>query len=319
MTAFYLLICVFLLTPSWVHAASLTLTVGEEAMVHKAQYTIGDIAEVDAADEKLAQRIRGIVIGQSPRAAEERSIYGKYIITRIKHHGFEPSDWTLKIPHRVQISRAFQQIEASEIEGVVKQALQREMPWQSGRARIYEMRGIEAVILPQGHATYDVFFPRQPDFIGPTAFSVAVRVDDNIEKRLHGTAYIEVAHDIVFTARPIEKYEVLTEHHIRLKQVKFSRLPRRVVTRLEGALGKRAKRSLKANQMLRANQIETRPMIRSGDVVLIIVESGALKVSVMGEALEKGERGGTIRVLNTSSKREVRAIVMDSKTVKVPF
>ena len=48
--------------------------------------------------------------------------------------------------------------------------------------------------------------------------------------------------------------------------------------------------------MVHGYEIENQPLIRRGDAVLIVVESGRLKVSTMGEALEHGEQGETIRV-----------------------
>jgi flagella basal body P-ring formation protein FlgA len=71
--------------------------------------------------------------------------------------------------------------------------------------------------------------------------------------------------------------------------------------------------------MLRTREIESRPLVQKGSAVFIIAESAQLKISVRGEALEHGDQGETIRVRNTSSRREVRAVVVDRKTVKVPF
>ena len=84
-------------------------------------------------------------------------------------------------------------------------------------------------------------------------------------------------------------------------------------------IGKRVRRPLRANARLRSYDIETRPLVNKGDVVLIVVESEQLKISTLGEALEAGEQGATIRLRNSTSKREVRAVVVDSKTVRVPF
>jgi flagella basal body P-ring formation protein FlgA len=59
--------------------------------------------------------------------------------------------------------------------------------------------------------------------------------------------------------------------------------------------------------------------VRNGDVVLILVDSPLLKITAMGEALEQGVHGETIRVRNVTSSREIRAVVVDQKTVRVPF
>jgi flagella basal body P-ring formation protein FlgA len=106
---------------------------------------------------------------------------------------------------------------------------------------------------------------------------------------------------------------------VRLSQIKLSQPLRQVMTSVEEVVGKRARRPLRANTMLRTYEVEAQPVVRKGDIVLLVVESARLKVTMLGEALEPGEEGATIRVRNTSSKREVHAVVIDSKTVRVPF
>jgi flagellar basal body P-ring formation protein FlgA len=58
-------------------------------------------------------------------------------------------------------------------------------------------------------------------------------------------------------------------------------------------------------------------VVHRGDMVRIVLESPLIKMSTPGEALEAGKPGDTIRVKNTSSKREVRAQVIDKQTVRI--
>jgi flagella basal body P-ring formation protein FlgA len=118
-------------------------------------------------------------------------------------------------------------------------------------------------------------------------------------------------------ARPVAKDEVITADTLRVKQMSLSQMPRQVVSRPEDVIGKRAKRPLQANTTLHTYEVEELPLVQKGDMVLIIVESSLVKISATGEALEKGQRGDTIRVRNTSSSREVRAQVIDKKTVRI--
>jgi flagella basal body P-ring formation protein FlgA len=165
----------------------------------------------------------------------------------------------------------------------------------------------------------EVTFPVNTDFLGPTSFTVSFRIAGNLEKRLYGTANIEVTQDIVTTARPLARHEIITAEDLRLTRVSLARLPRRVLMAPKDVIGKRTKRPLQAHAMIHAYEVETLPLLRKGDAVLILVESPLLKVSTMGEALEHGRRGETIRVRNVSSQRQVRAVVVDNKTVRVPF
>jgi flagella basal body P-ring formation protein FlgA len=297
----------------------LTIDVRAASVVSGAQVTIGDVADVHGENAQMVAKVQAIVIGQAPGAGEERSLYGGYIATRLKQHGFDPQRWQLSIPERIRVTRAFQRLEARDLEAAVARAIQQQMPWKAGRATMRDIRGIDSVILPPGHVQNEVTFLGQADFLGPTSFAILLRVDGNVEKRMYGTAYVDILHDVVTVVRPMARHEVITEADIRLTQIKLSQPLRQVVTSVEEVIGKRARRPLRANTMLRTYEVEAQPVVRKGDIVLLVVESARLKVTMLGEALEPGEEGATIRVRNTSSKREVHAVVIDSKTVRVPF
>jgi flagella basal body P-ring formation protein FlgA len=298
---------------------ALTIDVRAASVVSGAQITIGDVADVHGENAKMVAKVQAIVIGQAPGAGEERSLYGGYIATRLKQHGFDSPQWQLNVPEKIRVTRAFQRLEARDLEAAVAQAIKQQMPWKAGRATMRDIRGIEAVVLPPGNVQHEVTFLGQADFLGPTSFAILLRVDGNVEKRMYGTAYVEVLHDVVTVIRPMARHEVITEADIRLTQIKLSQPLRQVVTSVDEVVGKRARRPLRANTMLRTYEVEAQPVVRKGDVVLLVVESARLKVTMLGEALEPGEEGATIRVRNTSSKREVHAVVIDSKTVRIPF
>jgi flagella basal body P-ring formation protein FlgA len=267
----------------------------------------------------MAARVRGIVIGQSPPAGQERILYGSYIVTRLKQYGLHPRDLQIRAPTKIRVTRASQRIASGDIEAAVIRAIRAQMPWSAQQTTIRVVRGIKSVVLPPGPVQSEVTFPMNTDFLGPTSFTVSFRVAGNLEKRLYGTADIEVTQDVVMTTRPLARHEIITADDLTLTRVNLARLPRRVLIRPEDVIGKRTKRPLRARAMIHAYEIETLPLVRKGDVVLILAESPLLKVSTLGEALENGQRGDTIRVKNVSSQREVRAVVMDSKTVRVPF
>jgi flagella basal body P-ring formation protein FlgA len=298
---------------------SLTIEGWPGVLVQGSDITIGDVAEVRGDDPNTVAKVRNIIIGQSPPAGEERIINGGYITTRLKQYGFHPQDVLLHVPEKIRVTRASQRIESRDIEAAVMRAIHNQSPWKAQKTTIRELRGIEPVILPAGSVQYEVTFPPNANFLGPTSFSLLVRVSGNTEKRLYGTAHIEVFQEVAIISRPVARDEVIEAEDIRLKQMNLSQVPPQTVTKPEELIGKRAKKPLSANTTVRAHEVETLPFVRKGDVVLIIVESPLLKITAMGEALERGDRGATIRVRNVTSHREIRAVVVDKKTVRVPF
>lgn len=301
------------------YAKTLTITIRPQAFVEGPQITIGDVAEIHGDVPSTVSRVRQIVIGQSPPAGEERNVHGGYIITRLKQHGLYDDDVVVEGPEKIRITRAFQRIESREVETAVRRAMQQHMTWDPKQTTVHELRGVEAVLLPPGPVEYDVTFPLNSDFLGPTSFTVAFRVAGNVEARQYGTAYIDVTQDVVTTARPIARNEIIEAADVRLTRMNMARVSQQVHRRAEDVVGKRARRSLHANTVIHTHEVENLPTVQKGDMVLMLAESALLKVSTMGEALESGMRGDTIRIRNITSNREVRAIIVDKKTVKVLF
>jgi flagellar basal body P-ring formation protein FlgA len=286
---------------------------------NNANITIGDVAVVQGDTPGTVAKMQAIVIGQAPPAGEGRSLPGEYIRTRLKQHGFTAEDFDLQVPSRVEITRASQRLNPRELESAVVRAIMARMPWQSQQVTIRDLRGLEAVNLPPGPVEYDVTFASQSDFLGLTSFTLILRVSGRAEERLHGTAYIEVTQEVVATVRQLSRNEVIGVHAVRLMRVQMEQRPRQIITRLEDVVGKRARHSLQANAAISPLEIEGAPLVQKGDAVLIVLESPLLKVTAVGVALEQGLRGETIRIKNTTSNRELRAVVVDTKTVRVPF
>jgi flagella basal body P-ring formation protein FlgA len=316
---FYYLASLSFCFPLVAWSTPLTITVQSTAIVEGPQITIGDVAEVSGGSPHTILKVRGIVIGQSPPAGQERTLYGGYITTRLKQHGFNPQDMQIHTQAKIRVTRASQRIEARDIEAIVVRAIHTQMPWQTEQMTIRSLRGIEPVILPLGPVHSAVTFPARTDFLGRTSFTIAFRVAGNLEHRLHGTVNLAVSADIVTTARTLARHETITAKDLQVQRLNMAHLPRRVLMKPDDVIGKRTKRPLQANALIHTYEVETLPLVRKGDAVLIIVDSPLLKVTTVGEALEPGQRGDTIRVKNVASQREIRAVVVNKENVKVPF
>jgi flagella basal body P-ring formation protein FlgA len=92
-----------------------------------------------------------------------------------------------------------------------------------------------------------------------------------------------------------------------------------VITDPEVVLGKRTRRAIGAKTVLRTNLIESPPLVKRGDVVVIIAESSGFIITTLGQVKKKGRLGESIPVMNYDSKKILYARVLDSSTVKVDF
>jgi flagella basal body P-ring formation protein FlgA len=148
---------------------------------------------------------------------------------------------------------------------------------------------------------------------------VLFKVNRHLEKKIWATVNIEVLTDMVVTKRPLRRYQMITKNDIHLNKRDLSKMKSNALTTLEEVLGKRTKRAIKTDEVLRRDHIELPPLVRRGDVVSIIAESNGLRITALGEVRKKGCRGERIKVLNLDSKKCIYANVLDSNTVRVDF
>ena len=92
-----------------------------------------------------------------------------------------------------------------------------------------------------------------------------------------------------------------------------------VFSQKDDIIGKRAKRMIPSGTIIAGNMIEDPPIIDKGDLVTIIIESEAFRITAQGKAQESGARSQIIRVVNTSSMKEISAQVVNEKIVRVIF
>ena len=74
-----------------------------------------------------------------------------------------------------------------------------------------------------------------------------------------------------------------------------------------------------ADQPITAKDVSLRRLVRRGKVVDVVVNQGALNISMKGIALSDGGSGELIAVRNIDSKKDFQAQVVGSNTVQVKF
>lgn len=304
----------------YMSAASITsIKILERAKIEKDQIVLGKIAEVKGEDQKLIQRLRSIVIGKAPLPGKSRWIDEDYIRMRLKQGNIDLNQIKLLGSKKILVSRNFIRVSREKIKKIVLDYVHKNAPWERSTVKIKKVQVRHDMILPKGAVTYRIISPKNTDFLGKMLLSVLFDVNGHFQKKIRATVNIEVLKEVVVTRRPLGRRKMITEDDICLKKVDLADVPSNVITDIKEVLGKRAKRTINAKKVLRTDLIELPPLVRRGDVVLIIAESDGIKVTALGEVREVGCQGERIRVVNLDSKKGIYARVMDSNTVRVDF
>lgn len=173
--------------------------------------------------------------------------------------------------------------------------------------------------LPPGTLDYEVLAPQQWEGWGTASMAVLARQNDRLLQNIPVRVDVEARTDMVVALRQIDHGTTIAASDVTLQKRELSHNSQRASRRIEEVIGKKVRTSLKANQVVRGDQIEKVPLIKSGQLVTIIAENDVMKVSVLGKARSSGAEGDIITVQNQNSFKEISARVLNATTVQVGF
>ena len=292
----------------------------EKAEINSNDIFLGRIAGISGDDQALVNRLKRVVIARAPLPGKSRHVKESHIRLRLKQEKIDLSQIRLVAPKGIEVIRGFVEVTKEDIKKVVSDFIYANIPWEKERTKIRGIRVRESVILPKGKITYSVEPLKNMDFKGSVPLPIHFKVDGNFQKRILVTADIEVSAEVVVTRRPLRRFRRITEDDIEIREKNLAKLPSNIILDYEEVLGKRAKRNIGANRVLRSDLIEFPPLVKRGDVVLLIAESSGLRITALGMVKQReGRRGERVRIENLDSKKSLYGRVLDARTVKVDF
>ncbi|MRR39313.1 flagellar basal body P-ring formation protein FlgA [bacterium] len=173
--------------------------------------------------------------------------------------------------------------------------------------------------LPAGEVSFDVAAPNRWEGWGKANLALIVRVNDRVERNLSIPVEVEALADTVVVLRALERGDVIGPNDVTVQRRDLSTLTGRVYRSADEVVGKRARVPVRANMPLRGDQLERVPLVKSGQLVTILVENRAMRLTATGKARGNGAEGDIVMVQNLGSLKEVPARVIDAGTVQVDF
>jgi flagella basal body P-ring formation protein FlgA len=300
-------------------AAAPRVRVSAMTQIDGEQIVLGEIARIESHDPLLIQRIGAVVIGRSPLPGKRRAIDANLVKRRLKQNRIDPEQLVLQIPARIVVERSFIEIGQEKLKGLVSDYISQNLIDNLSDARIKDIQVAENLVLPSGRITYTVKPPRNDTLAGKIPFTINFDVNGKFYKRVWASATIEIFTRVVVTKKPLGRHKPITEDDIEMQKMDLAQLPSDVITDPEVVLGQRTRRAIGSHTVLRSNLVEFPPLVRRGDVVVILAETGGLKITTVGQVKKKGRLGERIPVMNFDSKKVLYARVLDANTVKVEF
>lgn len=207
----------------------------------------------------------------------------------------------------------------SEIREAVTSYVQRKTAELGYEIRIKKMSINGPALLLEGQIDYEVVAPQQWEGWGNANIAVIARQGSRVLKNIPVRVEVEALADMVIPVHQIDHGSVITAGDVVLKKCDISAVQGKYAEKVGDVIGKKARSTLRPNTPFKLDQLEKVALVKAGQVVTVLAESGNVRITVLGKAKSAGAEGDTINVQNIDSLKEFPARIVDAKTVLILF
>jgi flagella basal body P-ring formation protein FlgA len=144
---------------------------------------------------------------------------------------------------------------------------------------------------------------------GRVSAYVANSADDSAE-RLHITGRMRYLVELPVLNRYIAPGEIITARDIERVEFRSDRINQAVAAEESELIGRTPRRAVRPQEPVRQADIMLPLMVRKGDLVTVVLQTPALRLTAQGKATDDGAQGAVIRVANSKSGRMLDATVV---------
>jgi flagella basal body P-ring formation protein FlgA len=152
---------------------------------------------------------------------------------------------------------------------------------------------------------------------GRFSAAIVAPADGAAATRVVLTGRVFTLTDVPVAVRRLLPGEVIREGDLEWTQVHADRVTTAIVVDPANVIGRAPRRPIRAGEPIRANDLQIATMLKRGTMVTMMLETPRMLITTQGRAMEDGAEGQLVNVMNTSSNRVVKALVVDPTTVSV--
>jgi len=288
------------------------ISVGRAATVESGTVRLADVAVLVGTGTDFA----GVDLGPAPDPGGSRRLDGITILQKLRAAGLDDGKTRYEIPASVRIARAYQDVTADEI----RNAVERQASSVLGPGE--QLRSVDvggSARIPPGQ--FDIRLGAN----APAARGYHRRVDVDLMQEGGVVATVPARLEVISSGpvvtlkHAVARGTVLGRGDLSVEERETTGLSGNVVTSLEDAVGRETRAALSAGSPLTVAALASPLLVRRGDVVTVVVETPAMRLSAPGDALEAGAAGARIRVRNRKSQQELSGEVVERGIVLVQY
>ncbi len=295
-------------------AQQTAIAVRPENTVIGTSCVLAEIANVQA-DAGAAQRINSVTICSSPLPGKSRKITREQIVIALRRGGIADGTYDLLCPAQVSIMRDQRTVSGQMLFDTAKGFAQSSATW-SGTVAIESLRLPMDQPVPVGELELRVRAGCQGIRKGQCSVPVEIVLDGKVYRLVQVSINVRIIAPILIATKAITRGEALTADNTAVEERDITRLPDDALTEAPAA-DMTASSPFAQGAVIRKQWVCAPPAVKSGDSVLVIVESQGMKVTDKGTAAQDGRPGDRIRVRMGGDAREIRATVSEPGIVTI--
>jgi len=308
------------LTLAWataVQSASTTITVKPRASVKASQMIkLGEIATVEGKADDVA-RLKLVEIARAPLPGCVRQIGPDWIKTRIACAGFDTKGVSIKAPKTVVLVSGSQTVKGVDIVETAKSFMTSQLSASDITYTLSTNSDQPDLLVPDGKLELAAEPMNRAISPGNQQVYVDVLVDGSLYSKKTVMLNVRASGCVLVASQPIRAKELLTASNTKIELRDIPSATNRFLTTAPEDGAKMANRPISAGTAITTDMISGKPTIAKGDPVLVVVQSGGVKVVSKGTASQDGAVGDSIRVNVPGSREEIQATVAQSGLVEV--
>lgn len=283
-----------------------------------AEFTLGEVAELDGADGALVRRLASVSLGRSPLPGRTLRLNESYLRARISQE-LDPARVELAVPPGAEVLRAAQIIPGADIAARVLAAAEEQGAPAGGELEQELAVPIPDATLPRGEVTWEIEPMGQYLAAGGTrTYRVVARVGGEEVWRALARVNRQVYGQVVVATRSVRRNQIIRATDVALERKPIGGVKAEgYLTRVAEVIGGKAKRPIGRGEWVRRNMLSEVADVPEGGPVLLVYATEAVRFTTPGVALVPAKAGEFIPVRNLASGKIVYGVVQGDDTVKV--
>jgi flagella basal body P-ring formation protein FlgA len=220
---------------------------------------------------------------------------------------------------RARADNGYQSISDTTFREIFRDYLCHHLGKEKSDIMVSRFKVVDKKPVPAGKIRFQLFQKDKRRLEGHVRLIAIVSVNGVVKNKVKLSGWVDVFESVVCACRNLKKREIIEEDDLCLARKNISHLSSKILTDTGKAVGLVVKHTIKKDACIKEWMLEKPLVVKRGDMITILAESGNLRVTARGRVLVKGHMGELIRVQNSMSKKVIYARVIDNSTVSVDF